>query len=216
MSIFTRGGFFITIWCRSFSLRRYISGSHTSSRFAFSSVYETEKVHLASARLLVLSSRERGKKGRKTNEKEERKRVAGSRRAISMHLRFPRWCNKLLLIRLRSCLTLSRHVRVDLSLFLPLYVLHLHRASCVTTHVYIFRRSLSRGESRGRVNQVCPPLISAAALAYGEPPTSFSRPPTPKPRSLSFFFILCSPASSAERWLWPSFLCGLTGVNSVV
>lgn len=150
-----------------------------------------------------------------------------------MQLRFPRRCNKLLLIQLRFRLAPSRYVRgaPSLSLFfslpsrflclsLPplLYLAYLPRASCVTTYIYILPVEATAGNPEDYNRYAL--HLSRWSLARGR-----KRVPTAR---IAYFFpstsgapncILLFPASSSaptERWLWPGFLCSLVGANSIV
>lgn len=126
-----------------------------------------------------------------------RKRVAGSRRAISMHLRFPRWCNKLLLIRpgFRSHSLPSRKSQ-SLPLPLGLRTLLTSRFLCNHPRLY-FPPKLAAVSPERKLTRYALRLSRRLLPLAPEPPTSFCRPPTPKPRPISFFF-LCSP-TCAER-----------------
>lgn len=159
----------------------------TLTRTRFTSLYleffthrreETEKVHLASMRVLPLFSLFRSRTIC-SKQAGERNRQRGNAlppvSAISMHLRFPRWCNKLLLIRVP---TFSYYVTVCFS---PSFSWSTYIALLPeTTRIYIFPLEAFHGEfvAKGwrEANQVCPLLIPAAVCWLESPAFSLQEP----------------------------------------
>jgi len=124
------------VWCRSFSLRHNISGSHPlASRFQ---PWTSLKKSISPPWSCYLSRRENEirKEGRRTRRRRGSALLVVDARSVCI-CGFHVDVTSFFLSR-RSCLTHLCQVRVDLSFSLSVYVPYLHRASCVTTHVYIF------------------------------------------------------------------------------